>query len=100
MDLEAQLRSALKPKKPSPGFADRVVAVAARGPRTEARGLSVRAVAATLMLTAVLGGWTAHEIAERRAGERARKEVLLALHIAGEKVHYARSQVHEIGRKQ
>ncbi|HSP14413.1 MAG TPA: hypothetical protein VLV78_06655 [Thermoanaerobaculia bacterium] len=80
-------------KEPPPGFRDRVVQSANR------RHLNWRAVAATLMLTAVLGGWTVHTIAERRAGERARREVLLALHIAGEKVHYAQSQVQDIGRK-
>ncbi len=100
MDLETQLRSALRQKQPSPGFAARVAEAANRELRTENRGhRHWRALAACLMLTALLGGWTAHTIAERRAGERARKEVLLALHIAGEKVHYAQTQVQEIGRK-
>ncbi len=99
MDLEAQLKSALARKDPPPGFRERVVRTANRGPRSEARGLNWRAIAACLMITALLGGWTAHTIAERRAGERARKEVLLALHIAGQKVHYAQTHVQEIGRK-
>lgn len=100
MDLEAQLRSALSRKEPPRGFRSRVVESANQRPRTEdRRRVHWRAIAACLMLTALLGGWTAHTIAERRAGERARREVLLALHIAGEKVHYAQIQVQEIGRK-
>jgi hypothetical protein len=55
-----------------------------------------RNVAASLTLTAVLGGWAAHSVYERRQaeGERAREQVLLALRIAGEKVRYAQ---HEVG---
>jgi hypothetical protein len=100
MDLEAQLKSALRRKEPSPGFTERVVENANRGARAEESGhVPWKAIAATVMLTALLGGWTAHRVIERRAGERARKEVLLALHIAGEKVHYAQTHVQEIGRK-
>ena len=96
MELEEQLKSALARKKPSPGFSDRVIHELNRGPRTEDRGrLSWRVAAAIILL--IGGGWTARQIAERRAGERAREEVLLALHIAGSKVHYAQTQVHGIG---
>ena len=100
MDFEAHLKSALRRKEPPHGFTARVVETANRGTSGEARGHRPwRAVAATIALTALLGGWTAHRVMERRAGERARREVLLALHIAGEKVHYAQTQVQEIGRK-
>ena len=44
-----------------------------------------------------LGGWAAHTIHERREGERAREQVLLALKIAGEKVRYAQQEVRQIG---
>jgi len=99
MDLEGQLKNALRRKEPAPGFASRVMRRVDRGPRTEDRGhFRWRAAAAVLMLSALLGGWAAHEIAARRAGERAREKVLLALHIAGSKVRYAKTQVHGIGR--
>lgn len=103
--MEEELRNALRRKAAPPDFAKRVIERVSGGP---APRLSVarapvlhrwRALAAAVMLVAILGGWTAHTIAERRAGERAKDEVLLALRIAGEKVHYAKSQVHEIGRK-
>ncbi len=102
--MEEELRRALRRKQASPDFARRVIEEVKqrRGPKTEERGhfRHWRAIAASLTLTAILGGWTAHTIAERRAGERAKDEVLLALRIAGSKVHYAQSQVHEIGRSQ
>jgi len=98
--MEKELRNALRRKEPPADFAQRVMKEINRGPRTEARGQRHwRAVAAAFTLTVLLGGWTAHTIAERRAGERAKDEVLLALRIAGSKVRYAQSQVHDIGRK-
>ena len=104
--MEQELRNALRRKQPSADFAQRVMKSVAAGisPRNDsalkrAATHHWRAVAAALTLTAILGGWAAHTIAERRAGERARDEVLLALRIAGSKVHYAQSQVHDIGRK-
>ena len=101
MDIEEQLRSALKREEPPAGFRHRVVAAAIRGPRTEDRGpfRRWRAVAAALTLTALLGAWTTHTINEHREGEKAKDEVMLALHIAGSKVHYAQTQVQKIGSK-
>jgi hypothetical protein len=100
MDIEEHLKNALRRESPHSGFTQRVIARVNRGPRTEDRGrFRWRAVAAVLTLTVLVGAWTAHQIAERREGERARDEVMLALHIAGAKVHYAQTQVHEIGSK-
>ena len=100
MDIEEQLRSALRRESPPAGFAQRVLTEANRGPRPEARGVSHwRAAAAVFMLTVVIGAWSARQIERRREGERARDQVMLALHIAGAKVHYAQTQVHEIGSK-
>ncbi|HEY3054606.1 MAG TPA: hypothetical protein VGK31_01610 [Thermoanaerobaculia bacterium] len=96
MDLEEQLKAALRRKQPSADFASRVIS-SALAPRSTTVARRSARVAAALMLTALLGGWAVHEIAERRAGERARAEVLLALHIAGSKVRYAKTQVHGIG---
>lgn len=112
MSIEHELKGALR-RKPAPeGFAARVMSAARkeeRGAATAAAGSVVaegsgatpsrwwRAAAAAVLLTAILGGWTAHTVAERRAGEKARREVLLALHITGEKVRYAQSQVQTIG---
>lgn len=95
MNIEDDLRHALRRTAPAPGLAGRVVRAAAasqvrRPPRWQA-------IAASLTLTAMLAGWGAHAYLERREGERARDEVLLALRIAGAKVRYAQEHVREIG---
>ena len=89
MSLENELRQALR-RVPAPeGFAERVLARVGE-PHREPRPAWWRAVAATLLLGAILGGWGAHQTMQRREGERAREQVLLALRIAG--THVARAQ--------
>jgi anti-sigma factor RsiW len=104
MNLENELKRALHRESPAPGFAERVLARIeadqVRGSMPRRRPVWWRAAAASVTLVAVIGGWTAHELAQRRAaeGERAREQVLLALRIASEKVSYAQQEVHGIGR--
>ncbi len=100
MDLDLELKRALRREPAPPEFTAKVMA------RIEDRQtrLSVlhpwRAVAAAALLTAILGGWAAREAAEQRAeGQRARKEVLLALRITSEKLRDAQSHVREIGTR-
>ena len=89
MSLENELRQALR-RVPAPeGFAERVMA-RLNEPRREPRPVWWRAIAATLLLGAIIGSWGVHETLERRRGERARDQVLLALRIAG--THVARAQ--------
>jgi hypothetical protein len=95
MNLEHELRAALRRKTPAPGLAERVLAranepVAVRRPRR-----AQYAVAASLLLVVTLAGWGAHRRAE---GERAREQVLLAMRIAGSKVAYAQQQVRGINK--
>lgn len=90
MNLENELRAALQRKSPRPDLGRRVMAHVER--RTP-----YRAIAAALLMTAVLGGWTAREIQHRREGERARQEVLVALRITTEKLRTAQQYVHDIG---
>lgn len=96
MSLEQDLRHALRRQSPAPGFASRVLQ-RIEHERAPKRNRWWRAVAASVTLTALLGGWAAHTIHERREGERAREQVLLALKIAGEKVRYAQHEVRTIG---
>lgn len=120
--LEADLKRALARQSAPDGFAERVVAAISAearpspadsqlllpagegGPVAQQRGRVrgvqsrfTRAIAAGLLLTAVAGGWAAQKAIERREGERARDEVLIALHIASAKVRTAQQHVHEIG---
>lgn len=94
--LENDLSRALRRGSPAPGFADRVLTRIERERRGTARWW--RAVAASLTLTAILGGWGAHEYAQYREAERARDQVLIALRIAGSKVRYAQEEVRSIGQ--
>ena len=100
MDLEQELKSALRQQRPRPGFSERVAAAAKTDHhwQEKRRVYSMRrAFAAAALLTIVLGSWTAREVAQRREGERARNEVLLALRLTGEKLRDVREQVHEVG---
>ena len=103
MNLERELKDALERKSPPPGFAESVmkkIRQEGQAPLPVRHANRWRAVAAATLLTAVIGGWAAHQAAERREGERAKEEVLLALRITSEKLSDAREHVNEIGSKQ
>ena len=96
MNFEDDLARALERKSAPDGFADRVLS------RLEAprhRTPMLRRIAAAIVLTAALGGLTAHQIIEHRRneeGERARRQLMTALHIASAKMRVAqRAVVHD-----
>ncbi len=94
MDIESDLKRAMRRERPPAGFADRVIArLDEKSPAPRPRW---RAIAAGVLLTAMIGGWAAHQEIRRREGEKAREEVLLALHIAGAKVRVAQEHVRDI----
>ena len=99
MSLERDLKQAMR-RVPAPeGFAERVMArvgVAAgfSRPAEAGRYTRWRAVAATLLLGTILGSWGVHQTIERRRGERARQQVLIALRIAGTQVARAQRAAH------
>ncbi len=95
MNLENDLKRALHRESPPAGFAGRVMERIERDQR-RTRPIWWRAAAATVVLAAALGGYRLHEIRQER-GERAKEQVLRAMSIASEKVHYAQQQVREIG---
>ena len=96
MKLENDLRRALGRRSPAPGFANRVMARIERDAHPK-RPAWWRAVAASVMFAAVIGGYTTHRVVEHRKGMRARAEVLRAMSIASEKVRYAQNEVRSIG---
>ena len=100
MDLEQELRNALRAQRPRPGLAQRVLAADHHWQEKRGGYSMRRAMAAAALLTLVLGTWTAREVVQRRQAERAKDEVLLALRITGEKLRDARQHVHEIGERQ
>jgi hypothetical protein len=96
MNFEDDLTRAFERKSAPDGFADRVLS------RLEAprhRTPMFRRIAAAIVLTAALGGLTAHQIIEHRRneeGERARRQLMTALHIASAKMRVAqRAVVHD-----
>lgn len=98
MNIEHELKAALQRKEPSSDFATRVMKKVSTGPAAHApRRPRYRAIAAALIMTAVMGGWTVREVQHRREGQRAREEVLTALRITSEKLRTAQQHVHDIG---
>ena len=96
MNLENDLKRALRRESPAPGFAGRVLQRIEEGePRK--RPVWWRTAAASIALAALLGGYATHKIVEHRRGEHAKEQVLTAMRIAGEKVRYAQQEVRQIG---
>jgi hypothetical protein len=91
-DLEDRLRKALRPVDPAEGFADRVMSriesrAAARSPRQwlpQRWGTWPAALAASMVLGVVL--FSAWQVDRERRGLEARRQLLEALHITGEKL--------------
>jgi len=94
MNFEDDLARALERKSAPDGFADRVLSRLEAPPRQTSSLL--RRIAAAIVLTAALGGLTAHQIIEHRRneeGERARRQLMTALHIASAKMRVAQRAV-------
>jgi hypothetical protein len=99
--LRTGLERVLRRRAPAPGFAQRVLARIDedridedRIPRR--RPAWWRAAAASVTLAVLLGGYATYKVVEVRRGEHAKEQLLLAMHIAGEKVSLARQQVRGI----
>ena len=97
MNFEDDLTRAFERKSAPDGFADRVLSRLETPRHTSASML--RRIAAAIVLTAALGGLTAHQIIEHRRneeGERARRQLMTALHIASAKMRVVqRAVVHD-----
>jgi hypothetical protein len=98
MNLEDELHRTLTRKSAPDGFADRVLS-RLDAPRHRTSASTLRRIAAAIVITAALGGLTAHQIIEHRRieeGERARRQLMTALHIASAKMRVAqRAVVHD-----
>jgi hypothetical protein len=107
--LEDALRNALRRENAPEGFARRVVASAEQqnSPANEAQRTSwlsifsqplVRwAAFATVSIGLVIGGVHYRDVQRQRArGEAAKRQLMLALRIAGSKLQLAKSKVNEI----
>jgi hypothetical protein len=88
MNLDDELRAALRRENPSPGFAERVVANARKPKASIHRMIWAAALAAML----VIGFTSAYEYRQMKA-ERASRDAILALRITAEKLNLAREKV-------
>jgi hypothetical protein len=96
MNLEHDLKRALRRESPPAGFASRVMQrIEADQPRK--RPVWWRAAAASVTLGLLLGGYATHKAVEYRRGEHAKQQVLEAMRITSEKMRYARQEVRSIG---
>jgi hypothetical protein len=100
MNLEYELKQALRRREPPAGFTERVMAAVERDGAVTPRRRPWHALAAAALFAAIVGGAaTVRVIEERREGERAKEEVMTALRIAGAKLHDARVHVREISER-
>jgi len=93
MNLENELKTALRRQNPSPGFADRVVRAAVPRKRTP---VTVWAAAMAAML---VGGVAIHHEYQQREAEKVTRQALMALRITSEKLNMARDRVLRIERE-
>jgi hypothetical protein len=105
--FEQELKNALRRESAPEGFAGRVLA---RIERSQAESLwsrlrayvvlpKFRAAMALLLMLVVVGGIFEYRRIEREraAGEAARNQLLLALHITGSKLQYAQDKINSLG---
>ena len=101
MNFESQLQDALRRKTPPAEFADGVMAAIARA-ATPSRRPAARAgwlaVAATF-LVATIGGITAHQVQQRREGEKAKEQLMLAMQLTSKKLRETQQHVHEVSSR-
>lgn len=100
MTLENDLKRTMRRQQPDAGFAARVlerIAVEDREQAVSPKREWWRAAAASMTLAALLGGYATYRVNEHRRGVEAREQLLTAMRIAGEKVHYAQQEVRQIG---
>ena len=86
-EFEDELRSALRRQEPPPGFMARVLARTGSRAAPRRTGWMAAGIAACLLLSA--GGFEYHQY----EGRKAKKELLLALQIAGSKLSIAQKKV-------
>lgn len=87
MSFESELRDALR-RKPAPaGFTASVMASLDAPPRASRRWAIAKFAAAAMLAVTIGGTWTIHIIEERREGERAKAQLMLALRITSQKLH-------------
>jgi hypothetical protein len=92
MNIEDNLRAALRREDPPPGFASRVLE--RMPPRRNHAWQHWRwAAAAAVLVVFVFSGVEYRRAQQRMAGERAKQQLMLALQITGSKVHVVQQKI-------
>lgn len=97
-EFEEDLRQAFE-RRPAPPSLKRKLRERRRAPRPRSHAFMWQRLAACLTLAAVVGGaavW--HQREERRKGEAAREQVLIALRITGHALNHMNQQLAAHGR--
>ncbi len=98
-DLDDRLRDALRPVDPGEKFAQSVLSRIARDSlRPQRRPLAFRWSYAAAVAAAALGVLAAHQWHIRRHGLEARRQLIEALQVTGEKLDLAYRAVNEAAR--
>lgn len=105
--MHDELRDALRRVDPPAGFADRVIERASRHPTSRPSAASSRqgppvvrwAIAAALVAAVGGGAWYRTEERRRQEGEEAKRQVLLSLSIAGNKLRSIETKVNTHGEE-
>jgi hypothetical protein len=92
-EFEDELRSALRRQEPPAGFADRVLARARPRGAPRRSGWVAAAIAACLLLS--MGGFEYRQY----EGRKAKRELLLALEIAGSKLSFAQEKISHLSQR-
>jgi hypothetical protein len=92
-EFEEELRSVLQRKDPPAGFADRVLARARPKGAIRHRSWVAAAIAASLLLS--LGGFEYRQY----EGRKAKRELVLALEIAGSKLSIAQAKISHLSQR-
>ncbi len=97
MNLERELREALRRPDPPAGFAEGVMNRIARGEggrslrAPASRRFALRAAAALLVV--LVGGWEGYRFEQRRRAEEAAEGAVTALRIASQKLNLAKESI-------
>jgi hypothetical protein len=103
--LEKELRNALQQEDPPDGFVERVLARTAENKRSIGTGIftwrTLRwALAGAMCLLLAIAGIEYRRAQEERVrGEAAKKELMLALRIAGSKLQVAQEKIQQSGSR-
>ena len=95
MNLDDELRAALRREDPSPGFARRVVARAQSTPAPKASRRPAMLWAAAIAAMLVVGFTVESEYRQMKA-ERAGRDAVIALRITAEKLNQTRDKIHRL----